>query len=819
MWPNMPQVNDINHTATMTEHLPETEENTASPVTGGSASHDTANCDTSSCDPASRGPGLGAPNAPDGPRFGSPAIFIGLAILLAVVCLLVYSTALDGVFLFDDLPNILENRAVIDGQLLSGSRPVTHATFVGNYAWSGFDAKGFHWVNNLIHALAAVALLWWACLTFAHPKMAKVAAIRQPALAAFAAALLWSVHPLNTQAVTYIVQRAESLMGLCFFLYMVGLTKSSLSARRIPWLLFTIVALVCGLAAKQVMVMAVPVGLLYDRVFLADSWKQLARERGWYWGAIVGVGLIAVAVNLPSILSGSGGVGLQLASVTPLEYATSQPGVLLHYLRLAVWPVPQNLDYGWGPETRWLWIVVPSTLLLLGLGAAAINIFRGGTWGFWPSAAFCVLLPTSSFLPLQDLAVEHRMYVPLAMLVVLFVHVLVWVSSKVSDGPSWLIPAAVCSALAIGGAWLTAKRNADYGSAIRMWEDVVAKQEASPRPLMLRSRALSNLGEAYGDAEQWEKSIDALNRALNAGKFPAKVHANLARAYIANQNLSKAAEHASQAIAMEPKDARVRQQAGLIAAQAGNMELAEQYFREAADLDPADVVVQTNLGRCLLMRAATVGNSQDATSIEQKKDSLADAAKLFSKAIASDPSQELAYEGLIGVSVEQGDFEKAEQLAMELLQRFPETPERWELLGNIHSAKGDLLNAVRWWEKAAIADKPPRMVNFRLGNYHRSEGKLSIAAKYYEREVNVDPSNIDALNNLAGSLAQSNPQMAIRYFERVLVMAPEYLQAEFNIAALYANLGDKTQARSRLEAILAKQPDFSPAKQLLESLQ
>ena len=96
----------------------------------------------------------------------------------------------------------------------------------------------------------------------------------------------------------------------------------------------------------------------------------------------------------------------------------SQPGVILHYLRLSVWPYPQCLDYGWPIETRWLvGIALPGLAVLGLLAASVVAMLRGRRIGFLGIAFFLILAPTSSFMPIQDLCFEHRMYLPLACVV------------------------------------------------------------------------------------------------------------------------------------------------------------------------------------------------------------------------------------------------------------------------------------------------------------------------------------------------------------------------------------------------------------------
>ncbi len=725
---------------------------------------------------------------------------------VGIFVLAITASALSGAFLFDDRPNIVENQS-LRGSLvdsLRSTRPITTLSFALNYRWSGLDPVGFHWFNNCVHAAAACMLFLLVYETLKHRDFGLSAKL----LPALCVAGIWSVHPLNTQAVTYLVQRGESLMGLAFFTFLWLLAKSAAAGKSAAWWLIPAFIILCvGLGSKQVMVMALPVGLLYDRVFLSNNWREVRLHRGWFWLAtLILIGAAALAA-IPMLIASEAGVGFQLVAVSPWEYLTTQPSVILHYFRLSLWPSPLIFDYGWPPEQKTSVVLLTSSIVLsLGiacsLSALHPKLHAWASWGFWPLATLLVLLPTSSIVPLQDLAVEHRMYVPLAFLMCLLVLSLFRLGTYLFHDKPVLVPALICLPVVCGFAAMTIRRNADYRTAIGMWEDVIAKTEKSGRENMLAGRAYSNLGEAYGEAERWDDSIRVLQLALEAGNFPVEVHGNLARAFIATHQLDSAVYHISQALEREPKSPRIRQQAGLLFVGRNDFPQAELQFRQALEFDPSDAIIMVNLAQTLLAQKKTE-----------------EAEKLFRKAITDDRTRVPATTGLIAMLAQESRFAEAEALGQTLLDQVTATPEHLDLVASVLAASGKTEQAVKLWEQAAISETPPKLVNFRLGNFYRGKGELPLAEKYYLRELNTNPECIDALNNLAGMTAQKNPQLAISYFEKVLERAPQYLQADFNIAALQANLGQTAEAIKRLEDILARQQDFLPARELLRSLQ
>jgi hypothetical protein len=163
--------------------------------------------------------------------------------------------------------------------------------------------------------------------------------------------MLWVVHPLQTQSVTYVWQRCESLMGMFYLLTLYCVIRSDASARARWWSAGAVESCALGMASKEVMATAPVVVLLHDRVFLAGSWKELGRRRWGLYAGLAGTWSILAAL----LLSGVAQEGVWRASwletrqsIPPWSYLLTQAGVITHYLRLAFWQDPLCLDYGYG---------------------------------------------------------------------------------------------------------------------------------------------------------------------------------------------------------------------------------------------------------------------------------------------------------------------------------------------------------------------------------------------------------------------------------------------------------------------------------------
>ena len=224
----------------------------------------------------------------------SPPVILFAGGLLACVALVAYQNSFSVPLIFDDLPAIRDNPTIRQlGSALSpphGSglpvdgRPVVNLTLAINYAFGGLEVRGYHLVNLAIHLAAALVLFGIVRRTLRQPAWRQ--RYQDAALPlAFMSAALWAVHPLQTEAVTYVVQRAESLMGLLYLLTLYGFIRSADPGASRGWPILAIASCGLGMASKEVMVSAPLMVLLYDRTFVAGSFREAWRQRrGLYAG-------------------------------------------------------------------------------------------------------------------------------------------------------------------------------------------------------------------------------------------------------------------------------------------------------------------------------------------------------------------------------------------------------------------------------------------------------------------------------------------------------------------------------------------------------
>jgi hypothetical protein len=297
------------------------------------------------------------------------------------------------------------------------SRPIVTLSLALSYALDGMNVRGFHIVNLAIHILAGLLLYGIVRRMLEGEKLSARYGGAASWLAA-AAAGIWLVHPLQTESVTYIIQRAESLMGLFYLLTLYCCIRGFEARHAARWFLAAVIACAFGMGSKEVMVTAPVLVLLYDRIFVAPTFGQIFRQRwGLYAGLfatwlVLGALLAAMRVEDQTVL---------VSDLTPWRYAITQFEVIVHYLRLSFWPHPLVLDYLW-PLADNIPSVLPWAIVVLMLVAATVWALLRQAWaGFWGAWFFLVLAPTSTVVPIADAAFEHRMYLPLAAVAVLAV--------------------------------------------------------------------------------------------------------------------------------------------------------------------------------------------------------------------------------------------------------------------------------------------------------------------------------------------------------------------------------------------------------------
>ena len=289
------------------------------------------------------------------------------------------------------------------------------------------------------------------------------------------------------------------------------------------WGAVTVAATLLSLGSKEVAVSLPIVILLFDRVLLSGSFSEIWRRR---WGLYLGLLAVWAAFALLQFHVAPRPWAGHTVHVSWFEYARSQPGVILHYLRLVFWPHPLVLDYGW-PPAQTPGDILPGTIVVGGLLAATAYAFwKWPVWGLLGAWFFLILAPTSSVMPLADLAVEHRMYLPLAAVVAAVVlGGCAWAKRCSATASSQLARRrllALCLVVAatLTLTYITCQRNNDYQKEIELWQEAI---DNNPN----NCRALNNLGNALDDRGRFDEAVAQYRKALEINPGYVKAHYNL----------------------------------------------------------------------------------------------------------------------------------------------------------------------------------------------------------------------------------------------------------------------------------------------------
>ena len=773
----------------------------------------------------------------------SRPLLAGVVLVAAIAA--AYFNALHAAFVWDDFPTIGQNPAIehfasalrrpADVNTSSG-RPLVGLSLALNYALGGRNPVGFHLFNVLVHAAAALALFGFVRRLALLPRWAGRFASHATGLALGVAAV-WALHPLQTQAVTFVIQRAESMMGLCYFLTLYcfirgvegttgpqttgpettgpqttgpqtsvpgttdqegSVVRSQWSRGRRPtgssaWFGCSILACALGMTAKEVMVSAPVVVLLFDRTFLAGSFRRALASKKLFYGALFGTWLILLwlVVNLGGNRDGSTG-GFSPHAAWGAYWLTQFPAIAT-YLKLTFFPHPLIFQYGefWLPN---LAAAVPGALVVGPLVAltvvALVRWPEVGFLGFW----FWSILAVTSIVPgTVDMIVEYRMYValaPLWMLITAALH-------------GWQPRAAlpVLGAAAVALAAVTVARNRDYRSQLSLWTDNVAKR---PGNALARYNLAAALMREPGRTAEAEAQLEA---ALRLRPDMPRAHYDLAwlRAQQPAQVDAAVAEYEA-AIRVAPHYAEAHNNLAVLLHQRGQLEEAGRHFQLAVQFDPGNRMAWLNLVKVLEELGRPDAAIAAATELVRVHPDFADAqAKLGMLLVDRQRPAEAIPHLDAALRLDPGQAAARFYLGTVLVQRGERLPEATALLEEVVRQKPD----------SAVA-------RFNLGTAYLASGhRLPDAIAQLAEAVRLDPKFAEAHFDLAIALegAGGDRTEAVAHYRAAAALRPEVAEIHFRLARLLAaDAATRTEARAEVQKALALAPDYPGARELLGRL-
>lgn len=541
--------------------------------------------------------------------------------VLVLLCLLAYSNSFHVPFQFDDFYNVVEKpyvrdiRLFFDGSGENGFAPdhafrmrtVGYLTFALNYRIGGRDVLGYHIGNLLVHCANGLLLYWLVVLSFRGPVLGRSSLRDASKPIALFSSLLFASHPVQTQAVTYIVQRLSSLATCFYLLSLVSYIKARLVfaersswRRACVWYGLSLVSAILAMKTKEIAFTLPLIIVLHEFLFFRGEVKKrilllipLLLTMG-----IVPFGLIGTPGTTGDLI---GDVSQVMRVDSPLsrwEYFCTELRVIVTYLRLLVLPIRQNLDYDYPVFRSFLngTILLSFLFLAVLVGAGIYLVYRDRrsvsgvrivSFGiFW---FFITLSVESSIIPITDVIFEHRLYLPSVGFWIALTGALAWGRQRIGGGTKPFVFPAVLSMVVLLFCGLTYARNLAWRSEVSLWEDVVGKSPAKARGHNALGFALRKEGRAGEAIEQYREAIR-----LQPGY--ALAHSNLGFAYYTVGQAGKAIAHYERAIRLMPDFAEAHNGLGIVYGELGLPEKAANEHRIALRLKPDFAQAHTNLG-------------------------------------------------------------------------------------------------------------------------------------------------------------------------------------------------------------------------------
>ncbi len=366
--------------------------------------------------------------------------------IIAGMILIAYSNTFTASFHFDDNPSIVENasikRMTSDNiiMLLSGVRPVVYLSLMFNYQLSGLNVVGWHVFNIAVHvanSFFVYLLMFW---TLNLPRLETKYRGKARWMALFGA-LLFAVHPIQTEAVTYIITRTE-LLATVFYLATFLLFIKGARTQRSSYYVGAFITSALSMGSKEWAVTLPALLMLYDYLFIAEGKFRVVASR-WMVYVAVAIPCVIVLRNLDLFAASSAGAGIGFnvsttSGITAKTYWLTSLNVIWTYIRLLFLPIKQNLDYDY-PIAMTLF-EFPTLLSFIGhiaVVSAAFWLYKKRGWLLIPFGVawfYIGLSPVQSFVPIIDVIFEHRLYMPsigfFLLFIVGFEGVFDWMNSR-----------------------------------------------------------------------------------------------------------------------------------------------------------------------------------------------------------------------------------------------------------------------------------------------------------------------------------------------------------------------------------------------------
>jgi len=654
-------------------------------------------------------------------------LVVGAKILLILLSVsLIYSNTLHVPFVFDDITNIRDNVSLrlqglslneLQSAMVGGpshTRPLAMLTFALNYYFHGYSPLGFHIVNIVVHLLNTV--LVWGLFSQVCRLLRRDYATEgiDREWVPFAASFLWAIHPVQTQAVTYVVQRMTSLSTLFYLIailfYLKGRRHSGRSA--VVYYFVTVTAGMFSMGCKEI------AATLPMTLFLLE-WLILQKGGvGWLkrhflilcagTGGFICFCWYQLGANPLDVII----TGYERFGYGPVERLMTQFRVLCHYITLIVFPHPSRLNLEYDFSISYGMLDPISTILSIGFWIALLvaAFFYRTKRPFFSIAIFwyiATMLIESTVIPLH-MVYEHRNYLPS---IFMFLFVMDWFFRHVRFY-SWRTIITVVFALTL--CFWTIQRNEVWKSELTLWEDGYIKAPGNPK------NAYNYAGALYRTGNR-EEAIKKYYEALAMVPNDCHVHNDLAVLFSESGAYVEADHHFKRAGRCSYEQCRYRRHYVAFLSKVGKDEQAIELIYELMDSGCSSATLLNDLG-----------------NIYVKMRRYEDGLKCFSDALKIDPFFDMASDNMDSVSMRLRQW--GEKCAL-LLSKEQLSIEELIVLGKVEWRMNRNESALAHFEEAAKRDENRALIfrwitttAYELGQYEKA-----LAAS--EKLIALAPSN------------------------------------------------------------------------------
>ncbi len=732
-------------------------------------------------------------------------------VLIVIAVVIIYSNIYHAPFVFDDERLSALGSHSSNDQAFKQKCFIAYLTFAVNHRLGGLNVVGYHIVNVLIHVLNGFLVYFLSLTIFKKLYTIPQSLNSKINLMSLFAALIFVAHPIQTQAVTYTVQRIAS-MGAMFYMASVFfylkariiVQVSSFKFQNKNYLIYYILSGLCGMLAflcKPNTASLPGVILLVEYLLIDRTWISWRKIIPWYslffmlWIIFISYvsGLFSSELREENLLEGISSLSrVDGAMASRWQYLCTQFNVLVVYVRLLFLPIHQNLDYMYPFKSGFFDGYTPVAFLFLS-GLVAIGVMNIRKRPiicmaiFW---FFITLSVESSVIPIRNALYEHRLYLPMFGFAV-FVSWLLF-HFLFLNKPLWVIVACIVIILSLGTA--TYHRNGVWQDDLTLWSDVVSK---SPR----NYRAYTNVGVALAEEGRFDETTFYYKEALRIKPDYYVAHNNLGVTLAQQDKHEEAILYYKEALRLQPDYADAHNSLGATLARQDKHEEAISHYKETIRIKPYHADAHSNLGIALFKQ----GRPEEAIFH-------------YKEALRIKPYHADAHNNL-GIALhEEGKFNEAIFHYKEALRMKPNNADANSNLGNALLKQGRSEEAIFHYKEALRIEPDYFIAHNNLGVTLAQQDKHEEAILHYKEALKLQPDNADVHNSLGVALArQDKREEAMFHYKEAIRIKPNHAYAHNNLGIALFRQGRPEEAILHYKEALRLQPDYADALNSLGS--